>query len=83
MFLTFQQYSLLNKNKELLLKEWISNDGISFGGTGVWTEGFALARQVLYAWAMLLTLFDLIIFEIGSHFFPSLDHHPPVLCFLL
>jgi hypothetical protein len=39
-----------------------------FGSTGVWTQGFLLARKVFYYLSQAPSLFALIMFEIWSYF---------------
>jgi hypothetical protein len=54
---------------------------IDVQGWGSWTRGLGLTtRYCSTIWITLLTLFALIIFEIGSHFFAKavLDCNPPI-----
>jgi hypothetical protein len=63
-----------HKNRRIIgfsftVSDW-ANKGffIFFCSTEVWTQGFTLARQDSAAWAIPLTLFALVILEIGSCF---------------
>jgi hypothetical protein len=50
--------------------EFLKTYFFSFGGIGVWTRGFVLAKQILYTWAMSpLAICDLVIFETGPHIY--------------
>jgi hypothetical protein len=50
--------------------EFLKTSFFSFGGIGVWTRGFVLAKQILYTWAMSpLAICDLVIFETGPHIY--------------
>jgi hypothetical protein len=42
-----------------------------FGSTGVWTQGFMLARKVLYCLGLTCVLFALVILEKGSRVLPK------------
>jgi hypothetical protein len=56
-----------------------------FGGTGVWSQGFAHRSHTLYCLSHSSSPFALFILEIGSPFSAqvTLDYNPHILCFLL
>jgi hypothetical protein len=52
------------KRKKKKYRQWIVL--FCFGGTGVWTQGFILAKQMFYAWATPSVYFALVILQTGN-----------------
>jgi hypothetical protein len=58
--------NILNNPRTLFLRVSITEFFFFFGENGVWTQGFALAKQALYCLSHMCVHFALVILEVGS-----------------